>query len=156
MCLKMAGDKLTAIDKQNWQTQLLNVRNDSKNSNKLRTYRTYKTIFTTERILAKFRSCNLPLAVETGRYTKPKTPMRDRLYKFCIAAVENEMHFLIDCAFYSDIRCILFQCANILNRDFISLTSGEKLIFRMQNSDPQQKLASSLLLMCSRRRSTAN
>ena len=26
------------------------------------------------RILAKFRSCNIPLAVETGRYTKPKTP----------------------------------------------------------------------------------
>ena len=113
MCLKMAGEKLTAIDKQNWQNQLFNDRNDSENGNKLRTYRTYKTIFTPEqyvtlnmrrdhrRVLAKFRSCNLPLAVETGRYTKPKTPISDRLCKFCDgAAVEDETHFLIDCEFY--------------------------------------------------------
>ena len=43
------------------------------------------------RILAIFRSCNLPLAVETGRYTKLKTPISDRLSKFCNGAAEEDV-----------------------------------------------------------------
>ncbi|MCG8045103.1 MAG: reverse transcriptase family protein, partial [Candidatus Thiodiazotropha endolucinida] len=78
MCMKLAREKLIATEKLNWENQLLSDGN-SENGNKLRTYRTYKNIFETEsyvklnlrrdhrRILAKFRGCNLPLAIETGR-----------------------------------------------------------------------------------------
>ena len=108
-------------------------------------------VITDRRILAKFRSCNLPLAVETGRYTKPKTLLAERLCKFCdSAAVEDEIHFLIDCEFYSDIR---YNYANIINTDFMSLTSKGKFIYLMQNDALQIKLASSLLLMNGQRRS---
>ena len=92
------------------------------NGNKLRTYRLYKNDFKTEnhvklnmsrdqrRILSKFRACNLPLAIETGRYTRPKTPVNDRLCKFCnYNAVEDETHFLVECAFYSDLRDDVFR-----------------------------------------------
>ena len=53
------------------------------------------------RVLAKFRSCNLPLAIETGRYNRPKTPVIERCH---MDAIEDETHFLIDCEFYSDIK----------------------------------------------------
>lgn len=149
VCLKLARDSLFAKDSQNWQNQLLSTGN-TENDNKLRTYRTYKSSFTTEpyitmnmrrdhrRILAKFRSCNIPLAVETGRYSKPKTPLNERLCKFCdTASVEDETHFLIDCDFYSDIRYDLFRCANTLNINFNSFASADKLIFLMQNNGLQ-------------------
>ena len=75
VCLKLAREKLIAIDTQKWHSQLLS----DGNGTKLGTYRKYKNSLTTEpyvtmnmrrdprRILTKFRSCNIPLAVETGR-----------------------------------------------------------------------------------------
>ena len=159
-CLKIAREKLIEIETQKWCDHLVSDGNSNDNGNKLRAYRKFKTSFNTEpyvkinmsrdhrRILAKFRSCNIPLAVETGRYTKPKTSHAERLCKFCDSAVvEDELHFLIDCEFYSDIRYELFQCASNGYINFIFLTSEEKLIYLMQNEAIQVKLASSLLLM---------
>ena len=37
------------------------------------------------RILAKLRSCILPLEIEKGRYTRPKIPINERICKFCDA-----------------------------------------------------------------------
>ena len=90
ICLKQAKQKLQDQDKVKWLMSL-NSNGTSVNGNKLRTYREYKTDFKPEyyvkcsmsrdqrRILSKFRSCNLPLAIETGRYTRPKTPVNDRV-----------------------------------------------------------------------------
>ena len=81
------------------------------------------------RILARFRSCNLPLAVETGRYTKP-TPIDERLCKYCDeSSIEDETHFLIECELYSDIRYDLFQIATAENRNFPSFSTDEKLVY---------------------------
>ena len=69
-------------NKKKKKKQLMSDGNDQ-NGNKLRRYRTYKTQFKTEdyvkinmsrdkrKTLAKFRSCNLPLEIEMGRYTRP-------------------------------------------------------------------------------------
>ena len=109
------------------------------------------------RILAKFRSCNIPLAMENGRYTKPKTPLAERLCKFCDSAVvEDEIHFLTDCECCSDFRYELFHYANIINTDFMSLTSEGILIYLMQNNALQIELASFLLQMNRRRHSAVN
>ena len=165
-CFALVKEKLIEIDTQNWRNQLFTDGNGIDSGNKLRTYRKYKETLNTEpyvkmnmsrdhrRILAKFRSCNIPLAVETGRYTKPKTPHAERLCKLCDSAtVEDELHFLIDCDFYSDIRYELFHFATNAYNEFTSLTSEGKLIHLMQTSSIQSKLASSLLLMNRRRRS---
>ena len=89
-CVSVARDILNDIDKDKWLQKLMSDGN-ALNGNKLRTYRQYKTVLKTEsyvkqtmsrghrRVLAKFRSCNLPLAIETGRYTRPKTPIFERL-----------------------------------------------------------------------------
>lgn len=117
-CLKLAKD-IIEIDKEIWQSQLFQ---NGKHVNNGKTLRTYKNSFNTEtyvknnmrrdhrRILAQFRSLNLPLAVETGRYTKPKTPLNERLCKYCdSSSAEDETHFLIDCELYGDVRYDLLQ-----------------------------------------------
>ena len=61
------------------------------------------------RILSNFRCGSLPLAIETGRYTVSKTPLHDRTCQFCtVNVLEDEMHFLLHCEFYTDIRFKLF------------------------------------------------
>ena len=167
ICLKQAREKLNQIDRQHWEDSLLCNGRDESNGNKLRTYRTYKTTLSTEcyvksnmrrdhrRILARFRSCNLPLAIETGRFTKPKTPLNERLCGFCEASViEDETHLLISCSFYSDLRHELFQNASDVNTNFESMSDSEKLIFLMKTDILQTKIASTLLQMNRRRRST--
>ena len=76
---------MTAKEHSEW-TLNLDKNGNEINGNKLRTYRLYKDTLQTEhyvkcslrkdqrRILAKFRSCNLPLAIETGRYHPSKNP----------------------------------------------------------------------------------
>ena len=88
--LRMAQDKLTAIDQEKWLIDVFDDKN-SVNGNKLRTFRRFKNNCKTSlfvktinfrdhrRILSNFRCGSLPLAVETGRYTKTTTPLCDRL-----------------------------------------------------------------------------
>ena len=50
------------------------------------------------RILSNFRSGCLPLAVETGRYTRPTISLNERKCIFLNKNyVEDEIHFLLDC-----------------------------------------------------------
>ena len=80
----------------------------------------------------------MPLAVESGRYTKPKTPLTERLCKFCeSSAVEDEKHFLLDCELYTDIRYTLYERVLCLNENFNGLGTDEKLRFIMQHKDLQ-------------------
>ena len=61
--------------------------------------RSHKTTLT----LSKFRIGNHKLRIETGRHTKPKIPPQQRICKTC-NIMEDEIHFLVDCKLYSDIR----------------------------------------------------
>ena len=167
-CMKISKEKLIRIDTQHWENEIACNGRDENNGNKLRTYRTYKSTLSTEyyvklnmrrdhrRILARFRSCNLPLEIEKGRYTKPKTPLNQRLCKFCNAStIEDETHFLISCNFYTDIRYDLFKNAVEMKPNFSAMADSEKLIFLMKTDMLQYKLASTLVQMNRRRRSTA-
>ena len=93
--------------------------------------------------------------METGRYSKPKTPINERLCRFCdTRSVEDETHFLIDCQLYTDLRLPLFQkavtCIN--NEQFENLSSEDKLIFIMQNKYLQFVLGATLSKMFARRK----
>ena len=99
-------------------------------------------------MLAKFRSCNLPLAIKTGRYTRPKTPVFERLCTYCYASsVGIETHFLVDCEFYSDLRYKLFQSALRINSTFKHYESLDKLVFLMNCEELHLQLANVLLRM---------
>ena len=162
-CILLTRQKLTETENEKWRQKLMS-NGSEQNGNKLRTYRTYKTQFETEhyvklnmsrdqrRILAKFRSCNLPLEIEKGRYTRPKTPVHERLCKYCKAQeIEDETHLLISCDFYDDIRYELFALAGQFDSNFINLLPENKMVFLMQNPNLQFKLASSLQKMIKRR-----
>jgi hypothetical protein len=77
---------------------------------KLRTYRKFKFIFRYEtyisdirnishrNILTRFRTSNHKLHIETGRYTRPITPVENRICSNCNSkSVEDELHFLMYC-----------------------------------------------------------
>ena len=142
VCISTVRDRLTEIDNAKWYQKLM-CNGNAENGNKL-TYRQYKSAIKTEhyvkcnmdrghrRVLAKFRCCNLPLAIETGRYNRPKTLVIERLCKYChMDAIGDETHFLIDCEFYSDIRFDLFQSAQNINDKFKYYESINKLIWLM-------------------------
>ena len=82
---------------------------------KLRTYILFKndyraepyvTMFLPRRqrsLLAQFRAGVLPLRIETGRFRRE--PVDNRICIFCNQnAIENEVHFLLHCSLYNDLR----------------------------------------------------
>lgn len=92
--VNIVKEKSYEVDNILWYKELFND-NGNDNGNKLQTYRTFKTVLNTSeyvknvkyrdrrKILANFRCGCLPLAIELGRYARPKIPLCDRLCKFC-------------------------------------------------------------------------
>ena len=61
--------------------------------------------FAQRMFMAKIRLGILPLHIETGRHKTPHTPENDRVCKVCLnGEIENEVHFLLKCNFYSEPR----------------------------------------------------
>ena len=56
------------------------------------------------RVMAGLRAGCLPLQVELGRYTLPKTPYELRICKLCNKEVETQEHFLIRCSPLQEVR----------------------------------------------------
>ena len=56
-------------------------------------------------MLSKMRVSAHKLAIESGRYTRIKTPKRERLCTVCNSGeIEDEEHFLLNCNAYTSIR----------------------------------------------------
>ena len=89
--------------------------------------------------MAQLRTSSHALAIEYGRYTRPKTKLEDRCCLFCTHALEDEKHFLVECIVNKTERDILFSKAERLFQNFSSLDGDEKFIFLL-NSDDQQVL----------------
>ena len=153
---RIIQNKLCTLD-QNQFVRDLNGDRRNINGKKLRTYRLYKTSVQTEhyvscqlprntrRTMALFRSGALPLAVETGRYSRPPILLNERLCKFCNTnSVENEIHFLMLCPLYSDIRYELFQKALEFINNFNMMNVENKFIELMNCDKIQIVLAHTL------------
>jgi hypothetical protein len=106
---------------------------------KLRTYRKFKFIFGYEtyisdirnishrNILAHFRTSNHKLHIETGRYTRPITPVENRICSNCnFKSVEDEIHFLMYCPKFENLRRELFS--NVLNYNAAILSAEDKCV----------------------------
>ena len=90
---------------------------DINSGNKLRTYATFKSQFSSEtyinslkfqerQALAKFRTSAHTLEIERGRYTVPKTLVCNRICRQCNdGLVEDEQHFLLECSNYK--HCLI-------------------------------------------------
>ena len=136
-------------DQIDWYNELWNDTN-KENGNKQRTYRLHKDTLEPEHhatqsiprykrcVLSKLCCGTLPLNIETGRYNNVK--LCDRKCTLCQEnSIEDEIHFLVDCRFYNDLRCNLFQEANC-DIDFNTASSMIKYIKRMTTPNLQKTL----------------
>ena len=78
------------------------------------------------------------------------------LMNWYVHVVTDEIHFWLDCDFYSDLRYTLTENACILFEFFLNLDSEDKLIFLMSSEDIQPFLAKTLHNMLSRRNIVCN
>ena len=123
--LLVIKSKLHAIQTTKWNTDILLQK-------KLRTYISFKHEFGTElylkcslsrserSLMAQLRTGILPLAIETGRFTQPKTPVHLRLCKVCNDnTIEDEQHFIFDCHAYKERRSLFLHQTGPVNFDDI-------------------------------------
>ncbi len=71
----------------------------------------------------------LSLEVEKGRYHRPKPkPLAERVFKMCYSvSVEDEMHFMMSCSMYDDIREPLIEYFINKNDSFFDMDLYEIL-----------------------------
>lgn len=115
--------------------------------NKLRTYKLFKSKFEQEPYLAvvkvvqhrvaltRLRVSSHSLAIEVGRYHRPKqTPPHLRLCTTC-HCIEDEVHFLCVCPRYSELRKELETAVCSHYPAFKWLDSVEQFIYLLQNTN---------------------
>jgi hypothetical protein len=146
-----------------WQNELdRETAKSGKGGNKLRVYRQFKSNFYTEfycknvlstkyrGALAKFRSGTAPIRIETGRYEG--LPICDRVCFCCDTCVEDELHVILHCPVYEDLRVQLFHEASYVCSNFNSFSDIDKLCFIMSNNEIVKCSAKTCWLILERRR----
>ncbi len=73
---------------------------------------------------AKFRCGTAPIRIETGRYER--LPEADRLCPFCTNEIENEVHVIVNCSLYDDIRVPLFNKSSVIDPMFTTMSDADK------------------------------
>lgn len=147
-----------------WKADVnLECSKNSSGGNKLRTYKLFKSCFEAENYckmilprshrsaLSKFRCGNAPIRLETGRYER--LPVCERVCPFCNGEVEDEVHVILKCPLYDDIRSKMINDACILNSNFSDYTDKQKLVFLFSTSDLIRICAKTCFLILQRRSS---
>ena len=129
--------------------------------NKLLTYRLFKHVYETEgycnlilppsqrSALCKFRCGEVPIRIGTGRYENlllddRKCPFRNVL--------DGELHVLIDCVIYTDLRSELFVKAEETKPDFAELVKSDQLSYLLTNPSLVRYCAKTCFNILKRRR----
>ena len=76
------------------------------NEDGIETYLMSGLTWAQKRSIAKLRTGNHSLRIETGRHSRPRLPAEQRLCLTCNSniSIEDERHFISECSAYSDIR----------------------------------------------------
>lgn len=88
-----------------------------------------------KRTASKFRIGNHSLKIETGRFTIPKIPENMRTCPHCLTPVEDEIHFLLRCSLYNDLRITLLEKLENRYKVFERFSDTERIIFLFNNND---------------------
>ena len=114
----------------------------------LRTYIKFKSSFVIEPYLymlknhkyrvavAQLRTSSHTLAIELGRYARPKVQICDRTCNVC-GILEDEAHFLIRCSLYKREREVLFSNVLKIHPGFSDMSDENKFVFLLENTDQQ-------------------
>lgn len=143
--VKQVSDTLMLSHRNTWQNNInRRVGNGGRGRNKLRHYCQFKLEYSTEHYctlimapkhraaLSKFRYGVAPIRIETGRYEN--LPELERLCPFC-NTVETEIHVLLKCFMYQDIRVSLLSKALTVNPTFNRLSDEEQMYFLLSNKE---------------------
>ena len=126
-------------------------------NNKLRTYCKFKCYFSAENYInqipfnkrvnyTKFRISAHTLAIETGRHTRPVTPVERRLCRVCeLDETEDEIHALIRCSKYSDKRQECFDAISKLSINFATLSDENKLVYLLNSEGNELEVSIDLV-----------
>ncbi len=141
--VKTIGHILEDQFQQRWQSVVSGrTRLTNQGDSKLRTYAKFKLSFELEpyltskyfradekQAIARLRTSNHKLAIETGRHTVPFTPRDRRICLQCnTGSVEDEIHFLLHCTAHSNNRNHLFTEVSTFFPGFRFLSDVDKLI----------------------------
>ena len=167
---RQIGNKLQGFFKERTQTNFANELNrtsarNGRGLNKLRTYRTFKTLFETEpyvqnvnnrarrRALAQLRCGVAPIRLETGRYERGRyLPVEERTCYVCKNAVESELHVVIQCPLYQDLRDDLFYMCQCTEPLFAEMSDQDKLRFILGPTLERSNYSAKLLFEMLKRR----
>lgn len=131
--IEQVSRKLYELMETEWKSGLLT-------KPKLRSYVNFKMSYGVEdyvanyvsrmqrSLLAQLRIGILPLHIETGRFRS--VPLDNRLCQLCnMQEIEDEKHFIVNCAAYIDIRNVMYNKVITKNRQFLEKTDTEKCIY---------------------------
>ena len=135
--------------------------------NKLRTYSLLKSEYEAEeyvcngsikfpdrRAMAQLRCGSAPIGIETGRYKNGvHLPAHERICEICGTSVEDEVHVIMKCNLYDDLRDDLFDAASSINPSFPILCDMDKFVFLMCHKSMVKFSAKTCRLILQRRRS---
>ena len=150
-----------------YMTKCLNNIHNSTLNPKLRTFKLFKEEFKFESYLTstknhnhtlslfRFRISSHNLRIETGRYTRPKTPEQERKCIYCSNhSVENEPHFLLVCDLYTNERAELIKDVINYIPNLMDLSNEEKFIMLMSsNLKPITDSTGKYIYKCLKKRS---
>ena len=114
----------------------------------LRTYRNIKLSFGTEpyiylvqdkryrHAISRLRCSSHILHIEKGRYTRPRTPLHERLCFLC-NCVEDELHFVTACSLNLTERTVLYEKVARKFPEFDTLDDMGKFVFLLTFKDAQ-------------------
>ena len=86
--------------------------------------------------ISRFRLSAHHLRIETGRHTKPYTPIEKRLCLKCNENfIQDEQHHLMLCKAFTEQRRPLLQCAARCIPDFETISDQDKFIEIMQSEN---------------------
>lgn len=164
---KESIQKIKIMIHQNFMSNCIREIQNSEKNPKLRTYKLFKTEFKLENYLimsnnynhtvslARLRISSHNLAIETGRYTKPKTPIIDRKCIHCsMNEVETEQHFLLSCPLYNEERKGLLETSKQILTNLEHENDDDKFIKIMSSHEPTLlKVLSKFISVCMDKRS---
>lgn len=106
------------------------------------------------RALAQLRCGVAPIRLETGRYERGKhLPVEQRCCYVCQNSVESEIHVIVHCPLYQDLREELFNQCKTVEPLFDMMNDERKLCFILSNHDVAHNSAKQLGEILRRRRS---
>lgn len=153
---------------KDYMSKCLNDINDTVKYPKLRSFKDFKNEYKFENYLntpinvshalalCRFRISSHNLRIETGRYTRPKTPPELRLCLYCTSqAVETEQHFLLDCKLYEAERQILMNTVLDFIPDLPNMSKNDQFISIMSNNNKKLYVAlSKFMYTCMKKRNS--